>query len=188
MTTQYLTRDDEAAWGTDLISLSQRAAMQAVQPHLQYLQGENDHLQQQLAREQRHRLDQQVEAAVPNYREIDNQPEFHRWLLGVDQLNGRIRQELLNEAISRGDASSCVAFFRGFEREHGASHGDHHESGQARQSRAPGTRTWTPSQIKDLYARHRRGQIGDESFRKAEQDLFAAQREGRVLAPVFLTK
>ena len=76
--------------------------------------------------------------------------------------------------------------------EHGTSHGGHHGaagSGQARQSRSqPGTRTWTPTDIKSLYERHRRGQIGDEAFRKAEQDLFAAQKDGRLIAPIFMTK
>ena len=67
------------------------------------------------------RLDQAVEMAVPNYREIDRDPRWHRWLLGVDVLSGRVRQQLLNEAISSAAAPRVISFFRGFQ-QRGSSH------------------------------------------------------------------
>ena len=48
---------------------AQRAALRAVAPHLQASEQQNLELQNRLTREARHRLDQQVERAVPNYRE-----------------------------------------------------------------------------------------------------------------------
>ncbi len=60
---------------------AQRAALHAVAPHLQASEQQNLELQNRLAREARHRLDQQVERAVPNYREIDQDPRWHQWLL-----------------------------------------------------------------------------------------------------------
>ena len=53
---------------------AQRAALHAVAPHLQASEQQNLELQNRLAREARHRLDRQVERAVPNYREIDQDP------------------------------------------------------------------------------------------------------------------
>ena len=69
-------------------------------PKLQEIEQQNAELRQRLAKEARRRLDQAVELAVPNYREIDRDPRWHRWLLGIDVLSGRVRQQLLNEAIA----------------------------------------------------------------------------------------
>ena len=70
--------------------------------HLHNLEQQNAELRQRLAIEARHRLDQQVERAVPNYREIDQDPRWHQWLLSSDPLSGRQRQQLLNDAIASG--------------------------------------------------------------------------------------
>ena len=94
-------QDDLNNYGPELINVTQRAALQAVAPHLQNLESQNVALRQRLAVEARHRLDQRVERAVPDYREIDRDPQWHRWLLGVDTLTGRVRQQLLNDAIAR---------------------------------------------------------------------------------------
>ena len=60
---------------------AQRAALHAVAPHLQNLVQQNAELRQRLAIEARHNLDAEVERAVPNYREIDQDLRWHRWLL-----------------------------------------------------------------------------------------------------------
>ena len=79
---------------------AQRAALHAVAPHLQASEQQNLELQNRLAREARARLDAAVERAVPNYREIDQDPRWHNWLRSVDPLSGRVRQTLLDEAIA----------------------------------------------------------------------------------------
>ena len=79
---------------------AQRAALHAVAPHLQASEQQNLELQNRLAREARARLDAAVERAVPNYREIDQEPRWHNWLRSVDPLSGRVRQTLLDEAIA----------------------------------------------------------------------------------------
>jgi hypothetical protein len=119
MPNTYLTPEDEQNYGRDLIDFAQRAAAEVVGPHLQNLKQQNTHLQQQLAREQRHRLDQQVAAAIPNYMEIDRDPAWHRWLMGVDSLNGCSRQQLMSAAIGRSDPVSVIALFRAYIREQG---------------------------------------------------------------------
>jgi hypothetical protein len=77
----------------------------AVAPHLQSLEQQNAELQRRLAREARHRLDAAVERAIPNYRELDRDSLWHRWLLGIDALSGQVRQQLLNAAIRDSDAA-----------------------------------------------------------------------------------
>jgi hypothetical protein len=99
----YLTDEDVNNYGPELIDVTQRAALQAIQPQLQQLNQQNAQLQQRLAVEARRRLDSEIASAVPDYQTIDRDPRWHRWLLGIDSLSGRVRQTLLNEAIAAGD-------------------------------------------------------------------------------------
>jgi hypothetical protein len=184
----YLTQNDVDNYGSDLLDVSQRAALQAVAPHLQDLQQQNVHLQRQLAKEARHRLDQAVERAVPDFREIDRNPRWHRWLLGIDALTGKVRQLLLNDAVASGSVSRVKAFFNGFKAEEADQ--ARAPSGSSRQARSFGKPTSTREQIGQLYEQHRKGAYTgrEDEWNKIEADIFAAQREGRVQGPPYLTK
>ena len=59
-------------------------------------------------------MDIAVAAAVPNYQDIDQNPRWHQWLMGVDLLSGRVRQQLLNEAVTAGATGRVIGFFKGF--------------------------------------------------------------------------
>lgn len=205
----YLTQEDVQNYGNELIDVTQRAALHAVAPHLQALESQNAELQARLAREARRNLDQQVELAVPNYREIDRDPRWHRWLLGIDVLSGRVRQQLLNEAISSAAAPRVISFFRGFLNEEAATgHNDSapisHQPAAPREAAvnlsliaAPGRARpatggdaslpperpfYTRAQIRDLYSAHRKGAyVGREAeWARQDADIIAAGREGRI--------
>jgi hypothetical protein len=88
--------------------------LHAVAPHLQASEQQNLELQNRLAREARARLDAAVERAVPNYREIDQDPRWHNWLRSVDPLSGRVRQTLLDEAIAGVTPHRVISFFQQF--------------------------------------------------------------------------
>ena len=204
----YLTEEDVQTYGPELINVTQRAALQAIEPELNAVRQQNVQLQQRLAVEARRRLDQSVELAVPNYRDIDRNPRWHRWLLGIDVLSGRVRQQLLNDAISSGAAPRVISFFRGFLREEQAT-GHLRPAPAAQQPAAPrepaiplaslaapgrarpatGGDTafppdkpiYTRAHVKQLYEQHRKGAyVGREAeWARQEADMFAAQREGR---------
>jgi hypothetical protein len=205
--TQFLTPEDEQNYGRDLLDVTQRAAMHAVVPHLQHLEQQNVELQRKLAREQRRALDNAVELAVPDYRVIDRNPRWHRWLLGIDVLSGRVRQTLLNEAISAGSAPRVISFFNSFLSEEAAT--GHIESAPSQPAAAPrepaipltslaapgrarpatggdaslpqDKPVYTRAQIKELYRAQQKGAyVGREAeWARLEADIFAAQREGR---------
>jgi hypothetical protein len=182
----YLTQNDVENYDPELVDFAQRAAVQAVAPHLQNLEAQNNDLRQRLAREARHRLDQQVAAAVPNFREIDQNPYWHRYLLEYDPLSGVVRQKLLNDAIASGDANRVIAFFRGFQQEAAQASPSPHRS---RHTAAPSKPVYTRAQIQQLYEAHRKGAYAgrEAEWNRIENDIFAAQREGRVQG-VYLTK
>jgi hypothetical protein len=205
----YLTQEDVQNYGNELIDVTQRAALHAIAPHLMSLEQQNAELQARLAKDTRRILDQQVEMAVPNYREIDRDPRWHRWLLGIDVLSGRVRQQLLNEAISAAQAPRVISFFRGFLNEEAAT--GHSEPGPtSRQPAAPREAAvslsslaapgrarpatggdaslppdrpiYTRAQIRDLYTAHRKGAyVGREAeWQRQDADIIAAGREGRI--------
>jgi len=108
----YLTQQDLNDYGTDLIDLTQRAAATALSPQLERIEQENARLQHWLGVEARHRLDREVEQAIPDYREVDASPQWHAWLRSVDPLSGRVRQQLLNDAIANGATNRVISFFK----------------------------------------------------------------------------
>lgn len=205
---RYLTQEDEQNYGRDLIDVAQRAAREAIEPKLMSLEQKNEMLRRQLAKEQRRSMDQTVEMLVPDYREIDRNPRWHRWLLGIDVLSGRVRQTLLNEAISAGNAPRAASFFKSFLAEEVAT--GHVESAPVSQPAAaprepaisltslaaPGRARpatggpaslpadkpiYTRALIAQLYEQHRKGAYtGREAeWARLEADFFAAQKEGR---------
>jgi hypothetical protein len=205
----YLTDEDVSNYGPELIDVTQRAALQAIQPQLQEVEQANAALRKQLAIEARRRLDQSVEQAVPTYKEIDRNPRWHRWLLGVDVLSGRVRQQLLNEAISGGSAPRVISFFKGFQNEEAATGhiepaptslaaGAPREAamnlaslaapGRARPATGgdtafpPDKPIYSRAQIASLYRAHQKGAyVGREAeWNRQDADIIAAGREGRI--------
>lgn len=205
---QFLTPEDEQNYGRELLDVAQRAALQTVAPKIHEIEQANKDLQGQLAKERRRALDQAVEIAVPDFRDIDRNPRWHRWLLGIDVYSGRVRQTLLNEAISAASAPRVISFFNGFKSEEAAT-GHVEPATSSRQASAPREAsmslaslatpgrarsatggdaslpadkpTYTRALVKQLYEQHRKGAYtGREAeWARIEADMFAAQREGR---------
>ena len=185
----WLTEQDRQNYGSELLDVSQRAALQALSPELQEIRQQNLELQRRLAVEARRNLDQRVEREVPNYREVDRDPRWLQWLAGTDALTGRPRQVLLNDAIASTDAARVAEFFRKFQQEAGSvqSAPAHSERAHTTSSNRP---TYTHAQIGELYARHRKGEFAgrEAEWARIEHDFFRAQREGRVQGMPYLTK
>jgi hypothetical protein len=110
----YLTQDDRKNFGDELIDLSMRAARQVLTPEMARLQEENDRMRTQLLRAAKRTIDQALDYAVPNWREINKNPRFVAWLRLPDVYSSRIRKQLLDEAAAAVDASRVIRFFQGF--------------------------------------------------------------------------
>ena len=206
----YLTEQDVQNYGGELLDVTQRAALQVVAPHLQRLEDENAVLRAQLAKGDRRTLDQMVEAAVPNYREIDQDPRWHRWLLGIDFYTGRVRQELLNDAITAASAPRVISFFRGFLQEEVATGhiepspgvqqaapprepavqlaslaapGRARPTGGSDGSPSPEKPIYTRQNLRELYAAHRKGAYAgrEAEWNRIDADIIKAGTEGRII-------
>jgi len=97
--------------------------------------------------------------------------------------SGRLRQQLLDAAIARGDAVSVVAFFNGFLREAAGQHGQ----GPAWPRQATtGKPVYSRAQILEPAVLRRKGAISEADWAAWGHELVAAGRERRIAGALSL--
>lgn len=147
-----------------------------------------------------------MDSAMPDWRQINVSDEFKSWLALPDKYFGASRQSALTKAYEQNDTERVLNFFRGFVSELAATVPAAEPQvntppaaqparpsletlaapGRARTSAQPNApaekQTITTADIEAFYAAVRRGDYrGREAEKEAhEQELFLAQREGRV--------
>jgi len=175
-----LSQVDYDNYGSELIDLTRRAAVEAVSPELQQLRAQNQHLRQMAARSQRAEIERALDQQIPNWHEIYQNPAFAAWLAQPDGYSGAVRSQLMRQAVDVGDAGRVVSFYRGFLAEGG--YQTLAPQSRASQSRQPATSKpiYSREQIKHLYDQRRHGTISDANWARIEADIIAAGREGRV--------
>lgn len=136
---------------------------------------------------------------IPNWKDINEDPDFQSWLLEVDPLSGISRQTILEDAQRTLDVRRVGNFFKSWleitgqataaqntRRNVSASELERQVApGKGRSTGAPsGTnaKTYTPDDIKTFFNDVRQGKYkGREAERdRIERDIFSAQREGRI--------
>lgn len=142
-----------------------------------------------------------LSSAVTNWRQINDNPTFQEWLLQSDPLTGITRQTYLEDAQQALDAKRVANIFRTWL----ANTGQAADAQQTKRSAAselekqvapgrtksgsaaPATtnkeRTYTPEDIRKFFNDVRAGKYkGREQERdRIERDIFAAQRENRIV-------
>lgn len=138
-------------------------------------------------------------AAMPNWRDINQNRDFHSWLLEVDPLTGVNRQSHLENAQRNLDVRRVAAFFSTWQDKNGHSIAQEPRDvakSQLEKQVAPGRgrvaassgadqpKTYTPAEITKFFNDVRKGAYkGRETERdRTERDIFAAQRDGRIVA------
>jgi len=138
-------------------------------------------------------------ATVPNWRDINQNKDFHAWLLEVDPLTGMNRQSHLDDAQRNLDVRRVAAFFSTWQASTGHSIAQEPRAvaksqlekqvvpGRGRTAAAPAAdqpKTYSPSEIAKFFDDVRKGAYrGRETERdRIERDIFAAQRENRIVA------
>lgn len=154
---------------------------------------------QQVSAEQQFWAD--LSAAVPSFRQVNDNPDFQSWLLQADPLTGITRQTYLDDAQRSLDASRVANFFRAWlestgqatvAQSTGSAAGSELEKqvspGRSRSTGTPATakqgKTYSPQDIQKFFNDVRQGKYkGREQERdRIERDIFAAQRENRIVA------
>jgi hypothetical protein len=159
---------------------------------------------EQVAQAQAHSTEQSfwstLNAMVPDWRDVNADPGFHGWLLEVDPLSGLSRQTFLDNAQRSFDAQRVAQFFNAWKGSAGNQVAQTQRSapkselekqvvpGKGRTGAAPSSsgnnKTYTPQDIAKFYTDVRQGRFKgrDDERARLERDIFAAQREGRIVA------
>lgn len=203
-----ITAEDRENYGDQLIDLTQRAARAAVAPELDALRAENQNLTKQVRNTGKREMFARMDAAIPQWRAINNDVRFITWLRLPNVYTGQIRSQMLKAAVDGAEAPKVIALFKDFLAEAQAT-GQTAPAPQAEQQpapRAPAVNLETlaapgrarpasgdnqvPSE-KPLITRAMISKFYDDKRRQLyagreaeaaafEADLTAAQREGRV--------
>jgi hypothetical protein len=184
MSPQLITDQDRENYGSELIDMTQRAAMEALSPELQRLHAENQALRQMAARSQNSEIQRTLDQSVPGWRATYADERFSRWLSTPDDYSGAVRSQLLRDAVAKGDAGRVAAIYKGFRQEEGHQAPAHQpRAAQSRQT-APSSAILTRPQIAALYERHRKGEFNDDQWAQIEPAIFNAANQGRVVGAI----
>jgi hypothetical protein len=182
MHSQLVTAEDRENYGDELISMTQRAAMEALAPEINALRAQNQHLPQMAQRSQRAEIERALDQRVGNWRDTYADPRFSAWLAEPDGYSGAVRSQLLRNAVSNGDSGRVAAIYKGFQQEVG----QHVPSGRSYASRSPqpasgaSSAILTRPQIAALYERRRKGEFNDAQWAQIEPAIFSAANQGRI--------
>jgi len=207
---KYVTDSDIEEYGDsiDMMRKVSREELSAAARKIAELEGTIKQLQssvvpqvQQVAQRQAASSEQQfwsdLTAAVPDWRDINDNPDFQSWLLQVDPLTGINRQTYLEDAQQNLDSRRVASFFETWSGLSGKSTVAQNKNvtnselerqvapGRAKSGGAPtnnSAKMYAPGDIKKFFEDVRKGRyVGKEAERdRIESDIFAAQREGRI--------
>ena len=175
-------------YGKDFIDMVQRVARTAtpgVDPQLQDQVKAVAEQQRKISRDQ---FFESLKREAPQWESLNTNEDFLAYLAGLDPYTGRPRQELFDDAYEKLDAWRIANFFNSF------SESRQVEIEPAKPSLAnqvvpqankavkppPSKKMWTTADVARFYDEVRRGVHSEEAAARIEQDIFAAQSEGRL--------
>lgn len=213
-----LTQKDMDDMGPEMVDFVKRAAQEVAGSQIADLQSQVQQLQAKLngtttvlegdARARMHNL---LDDKLPNWNDVNHDPEFHAWLALRDTMSGVTRKKLLTDAYAGNEGPRVLSIFQSFISETAAlrpaaptldlppAPGPQAQQptrptlaelaapGRARTSAAPSApdakQLIRTSDINAFYAAVRKGAYAGREAEKAahEAELNAAMREGRVV-------
>jgi len=127
-------------YGPDFVDVMRRVAAETVertaQPlneEINTLRAQMGHVQQETGNAFLNRMNQTIEARVPNWAALNKHPKFIEWSQLPDVFSGAIRKGLMQEAWNSGQPERVAAFFQAFLAEEAATN----PQGQPVQQRPP---------------------------------------------------
>ena len=149
-----------------------------------------EQLSQQQNQSAEHSFWSQLESNVPNWRDTNIDPDFQNWLLSIDPLTEISRQTYLEDAQSNFDVERVSNFFSTWGEQEKANSKSQLEKqvapGKGKSTGTPTStsdQTYAPSDISQFYNDVKQGKYKGQDKERAriERDIFAAQRDGRIV-------
>lgn len=111
---KLITDEDRANYGDDIIDLARRAATEALTPEIEALRADNQRLNRQVSTSGKRELFQELTAAIPGWRQVNQTVQWKTWLTLPNIYTGTIRQKMLDAAIAGAEAPKVIALFKDF--------------------------------------------------------------------------
>jgi hypothetical protein len=197
-----VTDKDVEDFGGDLVDLIGRKAADVVNAEMSRLRAENAQLREEVGSvsEQQGEARRDVyfsnlERLVPDYRELNVDPDFLEWLAEVDTMSGQPRQNFLNNAFESYDVDRTAVLFDAFKELTAAAAKPKVVPKELQRQVAPGTskassvattnaneRIWKMSEIDRFYRDVARGTYkgNDAEQARIEAEIDQAVLEGRL--------
>lgn len=203
---ELITKDDEETFGSDLIDLSRRVVREEFAQLAPQVIGELrkefapireqvGEVQKETAQTKEDRFWTSVDSAVPDWREIDQDPQWLEWLGEVDPMVGKTRQEALNDAHNSLDAARVASIFKvwkgAFRPEQPAPQPTNQKREELQRQVAPSKsraattapapeRTWTAAEYERAFDPRLSATMDAGEISKLQADADKAYAEGRV--------
>lgn len=120
-TEKLLTPAEEEEYGKDLLSVVGKKAREELAPIFNAYETKIANLESQVQAtqaatsvNQQQKLLDNLDAKMPEWREINTDQKFLDWLALPDAYSGAMRMDMLKAAYAQGNASRVLAFFNGF--------------------------------------------------------------------------
>jgi hypothetical protein len=204
-----LTPAEVNEYGEEFLGVVGKKAQELIAPladKLKTIESQIDGVGKVTFAQARSNLEAMMDAKCPSWRDVNFKDEFHAWLALPDTYSGVMRHTLLKAAYERNDSPRVLAFFQGFLSEEAAvappvepqpSPGPAPDKVPLETLAAPGraktAAAHTPTapaekpiltraQISSFYAAVAAGRYRgrDADKQAAEEQIFAAEREGRI--------
>lgn len=175
-------------YGPEFIDMVKRVAANAAPGVDANLQEQVKQVAEQNRRVVRQQFFEQLGRDAPQWEKLNTNEDFLAYLSGLDPYTGRPRQELFDDAYEKLDAWRIANFFNSF------AESRYSEPEPAKPSLAdqvvptankavkppPSKKMWTTAEVARFYDEVRRGVHSEDAAARIEQDIFAAQSEGRL--------
>ena len=209
---RYVTDEDVNTYGPEFFDAVERKAREMIAPLKRELEGKLTQLGTQVGgvtqivqKDAQEMMKERITREVPNWIELNTNPDFVAWCNEEDPLTGVDRLAMLRTAWERNDGPRVANFFKAYLREQEAVQTDEPPAGSGRDPAAPTVtlgafaapgKAKTASAPKDapakqpitrqfitqFYADVSAGKYRHNDARRVEieRDIFDAQREGRI--------
>lgn len=208
---RLITPEEESDYGTDFLSVVGKKAKEEITPELAAMKREMDALRaqmqgvgQNLVMSAREKVYAQLDQSLPDWRELNVNPQFLSWLKLPDTYSGGIRHDLMMSAFERNDSPRLLAFFKGFLAEEAATAPAGYTGpasganapqldltglaapGRAKSAAAQGAPAEKPiitrAQVQAFYQDSARGKYAgrEDEHKRIERMIFDASKEGRI--------
>jgi hypothetical protein len=183
-------------FGEDLVQFTRDMAQAEADRRIGELKQSQKQVEQRLAQSENDRFFAQIDAAVPNWRTVDNDPSWLGWLQEYDPMLGAPRQAAIDQAVQTRDVHRVTHLFNTFL---GAQNPTAvnttpqptraqleqvtpRVSGNASVAQSPQARIYTQADIAQLLDPRNFNRLTREQQVALDNDIDLAAREGRIAA------